>query len=100
MVAELAPLLGRDPDPALPLVVPADVLLLPQSLLPRFLGGSAGMRGRRATQELLGRKSLAFAVAKRPSLCALLCPAVHRHPFLGCALGLSLAYQSGWRVIA
>ena len=42
-------------DPAVPAAVPADLLLLPQGLLPGVLAVAAGLRGRRAAQELLGR---------------------------------------------
>ena len=42
----------RHPDAAVPAAVPADLLLLPQGLLPRLLAVAAGLRGGRAARDV------------------------------------------------
>src|SRR5262245_26759327 len=55
VVAVVPALLRRRADSDLSAELPHHLLLLPRRLLQGVLGRSAGMRGRRAAQDLLGR---------------------------------------------
>src|SRR5262249_44559694 len=83
VVAELVPVYFGDADPDRPRRFPADLLLLPQGLLPGFLGGPAGLCRRRAADELLGREPLAPPVSEHPPLLPVLRPGAHRAAGLG-----------------
>ena len=53
-VRQLVGPVPRAADPDLPAGLPADLLLLPQGLLPRLLGLAAGLRRRRTAREVHG----------------------------------------------
>ena len=69
----------RRADPAVPAAVPADLLLLPQGLLPGVLALAAGLRGRRAAHE----------VHRRDPLPAASCQNLHRYFFYAAVLDLA-----------
>ena len=58
----------RHPHAAVPAAVPADLLLLPQGLLPVVLAVTAGLRGRRAARALHRRDAVPAGPAERPPL--------------------------------
>src|SRR5262249_2513979 len=68
LVAGLAAVLARAPDPSFPRAVPRHLLLLPRRLLQSVLGRSAGLHGRRAADGLPGRGVVPAHPAERPPL--------------------------------
>ena len=66
-VRRVAALCGAD-HPDLPARLPADLLLLPQGLLPRVLAVAAGLRGRRAARQVLRRDPVPADPAEHPPL--------------------------------
>ncbi|CAG7603428.1 Putative succinate dehydrogenase (membrane anchor subunit) (Succinic dehydrogenase) [Actinacidiphila bryophytorum] len=73
---------ARAAGAGLPAGLPADLLLLPQGLLPRLLGVAAGLRGRRAAREVHRRDPLPAGDAERPPVLLLPGPAGRRDPDL------------------
>ncbi len=68
MVSELSSVLSGAAHSLDTRPFPADVLLLPRHLLQIVLGGSSGVRGERATQEVSRRTKLSADSAELPSL--------------------------------
>ena len=88
LVARPAAVLAGAADPAVPRPLPLHLLLLPRRLLQGVLGRSAGVRGRRAAQELLRRELVPADPAERPPLLPLRGPRLHRRCW---------PTTSGWR---
>lgn len=62
---------------------PADLLLLPQGVLPLLVGGPARVRGARAAPPLQRRDLFPAASAEHPPVLLLRRPRLQRHPHLG-----------------
>ena len=75
---------GGDADPLGARRIPLHLLLLSRRLLQGLLGGPGLLRGRRASQDLLGRADLPADPAKRPSLFPVSGARFHRHPAARC----------------
>ena len=68
--------------PDLPAGLPADLLLLPQGLLPRLLAVAAGVRGVRAAQELQRRDAVPVDLQQHPPALPVLRDDLQHHPDL------------------
>ena len=90
---------GRGADPAVPAAVPADLLLLPQGVLPVVLAVAAGLRGAGRPQEVQRRDPLPAARAEPAPLLLLRRRDHLADQHLGRDPGLPLAARasaSGW----
>ena len=72
----------RDPHAAVPAGLPADLLLLPQGLLPVVLAVPAGLRGRRAARAVHRRDPVPADPAEHPPVLLLRGLLISRHPDL------------------
>ena len=79
------------PHPGWARPLPADLLLLPQGLLPLVLAGPRRLRGARREVRLHRRDALSPAAPELPPLYVVRGDLLHRGPGLGCAPGLPLS---------
>src|SRR5215207_10841223 len=94
---QLVAALPRPAGPAVPARVPADLLLLPQGVLPVVLVGATGLRRPRRPAPLHRRDPLPPDPPEHPPLLLLPGAAVPDHPGLGRAAGLPLPRRLGDR---